>query len=56
MTDRAKKIQNGKRQRVLLALEDKKRIGEDGLVRITQDEARTLVKAIRETLKKLTES
>ena len=44
MTDRAKKIQAGKRERALAALTNPRRVQPGALVLITQDEAMTIAK------------
>lgn len=48
MTDRARKILNGKRKRVLQALEDERRFTEDGLFILRDDEVKTLLKWLKE--------
>lgn len=51
MTDRARKIQEGKRARVLDALKSRRIESADGgeeLIVITPDEANTLIKALEE--------
>lgn len=48
MTDRARKNLNGKRKRVLQALEDEKRFTEDGLFILRDDEVKTLLKWLKE--------
>ena len=48
MTDRARKILNGKRKRVLQALEDERRFTEDGLFILLDDEVKTLLKWLKE--------
>jgi hypothetical protein len=51
MTDRARKILNGKRKRVLQALEDERRFTEDGLFILRDDEVKTLLKWLKELTK-----
>ena len=52
MTERAKKIQDGKRERALLALKERYRKSQEGgrdeLIFITPGEAMTLIKALQE--------
>ena len=48
MTDRARKILNGKRKRVLEALQDERRFTEDGLFILLDDEVKTLLKWLKE--------
>ena len=50
MTDRARKILGGKRERVLKALEDKNRITKDGLFMLRDDEAITLLDWLKELI------
>ena len=52
MTDRAMKIQTGKRDRALKALEDKNRIDENGMFLLRDDEAKTLLDWLKELLNK----
>lgn len=53
MTDRARKIQEGKRERALEALEDENRKRFlDGFVALRDDEAQTLLKWIKELIEK----
>ena len=50
MTERAMRIQNGKRERVLKALEDKQRFTKEEMFMLRDDEVSTLLKWLKELL------